>query len=98
MKLHDKPHHQPLIFRQRERLMRTNDNDQIISRRQIMPHMAESFAQKPPNPIAAGGGPDLSRHAHPQPRVRQIVWPRIDLERPTRLGNARIIHRREICA
>ena len=39
--------------------MRTDDDQQIVARRQIVLQMAEGFADETPNAIAFGGRPDL---------------------------------------
>ena len=85
MQLHHQRRQQLLIFRQSKWLMGSDDNDQVVSRGQIVLMMPKRFAQQALDAVAPHGVPDWSADGDTEARVIQIVGNSIHHQWPARL-------------
>ncbi len=72
---------QPLVFRQHHGRVRTDDDDQVITLRQIMLHQPKRFAKQALDSVALDRNPDASGNAQTQARMVEIVREREKNER-----------------
>ena len=87
VQLHRHRAEHPLVLRQHQRLVRADDDDQIVAAREVVLHQAERLAEQPPMRLRARRGADLARDAQAEPRVAQVVRQRVDHQRPARLAH-----------
>ena len=74
-----------LIVTQGQRIVRADDDDQIISRREIVPEQADRFAQESFDPVAPHSVANASRHAQAPPAMGKIVLFAVERQRTARL-------------
>lgn len=75
--------------------MRPDDDDQIVSTREIVPKQADGFSQKPFYAIPSHGIANSARYAQAPATVSEIIRFAVKRERSARLLNRRRVYRRE---
>jgi hypothetical protein len=77
-----------LIFRENDRIMGPNDDDQIITAGQIVLKDPDGFAEEAFDAITADGGADAARNAQTPAALGQFVGLGINHQRPAGLFDA----------
>ena len=86
---------QLLILCQCQRLVRTDNQDEVVSGGPIVLHEAEGFAEKSFDAIAADGGPHAARNGQSQASPWQRIGFGESRQRAQRFAHAGVVDRRE---
>ncbi len=70
-----------LIVRECQGIMWANDDDQIVSTREIMPEQPDGFSQESFHSVSTHGIADAARHAQTPAAIGKVVWPAVKRKR-----------------